>query len=50
MSRSVLVFVAEQFGHTNKENTSDRMDKSINLNPTGNVEFFGISVDSTLSV
>ena len=39
-----------QFGHANKENTSDRMDKSINLNPVSNIESFGSSINSTFSV
>ena len=49
MSRSLRVFVVEQFGHANKQNTSDRIDKSINLNPVGNIYFFGSSINSTLS-
>ena len=40
MSRSLGVFAVEQFGHVNKENTSDRMDKSKNLIPVGNIESF----------
>ena len=34
----------------NKENTSDRMDKSINMNLVGNTESFGSSINSTLSI
>ena len=41
LSRSLRVFVAEQFGHTNKGNTSKRIDKSTNLNPAGNIDSFG---------
>ena len=43
-------FAVEQFGHADKENISDRMDKSINLNPVGNINSFGSSIYSTLSV
>ena len=42
-------FAVEKFGHTNKENTSSRMDKSINLNPVGNTESFGSPMNSALS-
>ena len=42
-------FRAEQFGQVNKENTCDRMDKSMNLNFVSNVESFGSSTNSTLS-
>ena len=44
MSRSLRVFVVEQFGHANKESTSDEMDKSLNLNHVGNIESFGSSL------
>ena len=44
------VFVVEQFGGANKENTSYRMDKSINMNLVGNTESFGSSINSTLSI
>ena len=50
MSRSFRVFVVEQFGHTNKESTSDRVNKSINLSPAGNNESTGSSINSILSV
>ena len=50
MSRNLTVFVVDQYGHANKENASDKMDKSINLNPVGNIESFGGSVNSTFSV
>ena len=43
-------FAVEQFGHTVKESISDRMDKSINLNPVGNINSFGSSIYSTLPV
>ena len=49
-SWSFGVFVVGQFVQANKENTSDRMDKSTNLNPVGNIESFGSSINSTLSV
>ena len=44
-----MVFAVEQFGHANKENPSDMMDKSIHLNPVGNTDSFGGSINSTLS-
>ena len=43
-------FRAEQFWQVNKENTCDRMDKSMNLNFVSNVESFESSTNSTLSV
>ena len=48
MSWSFRVFAVEQFGHANKENKSDMMDKSIHLNPVGNTESFGSPINSTL--
>ena len=50
MSRSLRVFVVEQLWHANRENTSGRMNKSINLNHLGNIESFGSWINSTLSV
>ena len=50
MPRSSRVFVVQQFGEVNKDNTSGRTDKSINLNPVGNIEFLRSSNNSTLSV
>ena len=50
MSRTSRVSVVEQFGHANKENTSDWMDKSINLNPVGNIESFRSSIEAAFSV
>ena len=41
--------IVEQFGHNNKESTSDRMDKSITLDPVGNIQFFASLFNSTLS-
>ena len=46
MSRSLTVFAVDQYGHANKENASGKMDKSINLNPVGNIESFGSSINS----
>ena len=37
--------IVEQFGHVNKENTFDRMPKSINPNPVGNIKSSGSSVN-----
>ena len=50
MSRSLRIFSVEQFGHVNKENTSDKKDKLIIVNPVGYIESFGSSVNSTLLV
>ena len=50
MSRNLTLFVVDQSGHANKENASDKMDKPINLNPVGNIESFGGSVNSAFSV
>ena len=37
--------IVEQFGHVNKENTFDRMPKSINPNPVGNIKSSGSSIN-----
>ena len=44
------MFQVEQFGHADKEKASDRVNKSLNPNPVGNVESCESSIDSTLSV
>lgn len=50
MARSLRVFAVDQFRHANKENTSDRMNKPINLNPVSNTESLASSINSILSV
>ena len=49
MSRSLQVLQSSNLVTPIKK-TSDRMDKSINLNPVGNINSFGSSIYSTLSV
>ena len=50
MTGSLKVFVVGQFRHVNKENISDRINKSIGLNSIGNIKAFESSINSTLSV
>ena len=50
MLRSFRVFVVKEFAHVNKENTLDRMGKSINLNPGGNIVSFESSIYPKLTV
>lgn len=44
MARSLRVFAVDQFRHANKENTSDRMNKPINLISVSNTESLAISI------